>query len=78
MTARERPEDRIKWLTSQLVDGDASSDEIAELNRLVQSDPNGAALVVDHLLLDSLLSEELGTESLTVLSIWWLAQRCRA
>ena len=67
MTASERPQGRIQRLTSQLLDGDASPDELSELNELVQSDPNGPALVVDHLLLDSLLRDELGSESLTAL-----------
>ena len=67
MSDCDYPDERIQWLTSRLVEGDASEEEIAEWNRLLQSDPKGPALVADYLLLDSMLSEELGTESLTAL-----------
>lgn len=68
MTSEEdHPAERVKRLMSQFVDGELSSDETAELNELVNSDPSRLEMVADQLLLDSLLTEELGVESMTAL-----------
>lgn len=65
MSQQPYPEERTRQLIVQLIDGVLETDDAPELNRLVQSDPRLAELVVDQLLLDSLLSEAVGTESLT-------------
>lgn len=67
MTRKSSSADRVRQLVSQYVDGDLSNDDAAELNQLLRSEPSHAESVVDHLLLDSLLSEELGSESLGAL-----------
>ncbi len=67
MTLNLHPDERIRLLVSNLIDGELSPDEIAELNQLVQTDARYAELLVDQLLLDSLLSEGVGAESLTAL-----------
>lgn len=67
MTDRQSQEDRTAYLISQIVDGEPSRDDLDELNELVQSDTSNTILVVDHLLLDSLLSEELSGDSLATL-----------
>jgi hypothetical protein len=61
------PDDRTRRLIAEFIDGDLSATDAAELNQLLKSDPRQAEHVVDQLLLDSLLSEELGSESLTAL-----------
>jgi len=61
------PDERTRLLITQLIDGELSSTDAAELNQLLRSDSKHAELVVDQLLLDSLLSEEVGAESLTAL-----------
>jgi hypothetical protein len=60
-------DERIQYLLSQLLDGDPSDSEMAELNQLLKSDRVGRDLLIDHLLIDSLLSEEVGAEPLTAL-----------
>ena len=67
MTDRQSPQDRTDYLISQLVDGEPSREALDELNGLVLSDTTSASLVVDHLILDSLLSEGLGRDSLATL-----------
>ena len=67
MTDRQSQEDRTGYLISQLVDGEPSREALDELNELVLSDTSSASLVVDHLILDSLLSEDLSRDSLATL-----------
>ncbi len=68
MTSEEdHPTQRVKRLISQFLDGGLSSDDRGELKQLVESDPSRLELVADQLLLDSLLTEELGVESMTAL-----------
>ena len=67
MTDRRSPEDRVGYLISQLVDGEPSREALDELNELVLADTSSASLVVDHLILDSLLSEDLSRDSLATL-----------
>ena len=67
MNDEKPPAERTDLLVSQLIDGQLSGEETAELNALVQSDAGHLERAVDQLLLDSLLTEELGTESLTAL-----------
>jgi hypothetical protein len=67
MKDRHFQEERLGRLVSQLVDGDLSREELDELDVLVQSDALAAQVVVDHILLDSLLSEDLCPEALTSL-----------
>ncbi len=61
------PAERTHVLVSQLIDGQLSAEEAVELNALVRSDAGHLERAVDQLLLDSLLTEELGTEPLTAL-----------
>ncbi len=67
MTGSEQPAERNNQLVSQFVDGDPTTDDIAQLSDLLRSDAEQRARFVDHLLLDSLLAEEVGTESLAAL-----------
>ena len=67
MTSIESPSERIKLLVSQLIDGQLSTEQANELNCLARADARNLEYVVDQLLLDSLLSDELGGESLTAL-----------
>ncbi len=59
--------ERIGLLIAQLIDGQLSAEEAAELNRLVSADAEALEQVVDQLLLDSLLADELNGASLTAL-----------
>ncbi len=59
--------ERLQYLLSQLLDGEPSDSEMAELNQLLKSDVVGRDLLIDHLLIDSLLSVEVGAEPLTAL-----------
>jgi hypothetical protein len=59
--------ERTRQLIAAFIDGELSATDAAELNQLLKSDSKHAEQVVDQLLLDSLLSEELGSESLTAL-----------
>ncbi len=67
MNSSPPPTDRLHQWIAELIDGQLTPADGAELNRLLQADPQSARQVVDQLILDSLLSEELGTESLTAL-----------
>lgn len=67
MNSSHPPNDRLRLLIAELIDGQLTTADGAELNRLLLADPHSASHVVDQLILDSLLSEELGTESLTAL-----------
>lgn len=67
MNHEEPPTERADLLVSQLIDGQLSAEEAAELNALVRSDAGSLERAVDQLLLDSLLTEELGAEPLTAL-----------
>ncbi len=67
MTDRQSPEDRTGYLISQLVDGERPREALDELNELVLSNTSNASLVVDHLILDSILSEDLSRDSLATL-----------
>ncbi len=67
MTDRQSQEDRTAYLISQIVDGEPSQEDLHELNEIVQSDTSNTSFVVDHLLLDSLLTEELSGDSLATL-----------
>lgn len=58
---------RVQELLSQLLDGEISACDLEALNALLRKDPSHVNTVVDHLLLDSLLAEQLGTEPLTAL-----------
>ena len=59
--------EQVQYLLSQLLDGDPSDSELAELNQLLRSDVVGRDLLIDYLLMDSLLSENVGAEPLTAL-----------
>lgn len=67
MTARPTQEDRTGYLISQVVDGEPSREDLDELNELVLSNASCASLVVDHLILDALLSDDLSRDSLATL-----------
>ena len=67
MTPRNSDHERLKELLTELVDGQPSSEQLDELQQLVKSVPDGVERMVDHLLLDSLLSDDLGREPLTAL-----------
>ncbi|MEI8021791.1 MAG: hypothetical protein WCH39_26510, partial [Schlesneria sp.] len=63
----KHPSERTTLLVSQLIDGQLTKEESHELNRLIQADTRNLEHVVDQMLLDSLLNDELGGESLTAL-----------
>jgi hypothetical protein len=67
MNHQPTPDERTRRLIAEFIDGDLSATDAAELNQLLKFDPQQAEHVVDQLLLDSLLSQELGSESLTAL-----------
>jgi hypothetical protein len=52
---------------SRLLDDATTDDEVAELSSLLRVDPSLRSELVDHLLLDTLLDENLGQEPLTAL-----------
>lgn len=58
---------RFVELMSKLLDDAISEGELTELTSLASTDPNFRSQFVDHLLLDTLLQEDLGHESLTAL-----------
>ena len=61
MNHQPAPDERTRRLIAKFIDGELSATDAAELNQLLKSDPQHAEQVVDQLLLDSLLSEELGS-----------------
>ena len=67
MTPRKPDHERLKELLIELVDGHPSEEQLDELQQVANSVPDGLERMVDHLLLDSLLSDDLGRESLTAL-----------
>jgi anti-sigma factor RsiW len=64
---RPTPDERTRQLIAEFIDGEPSETVAAELNQHLMSFPQHTGQVVDQLLLDSLLMEELGSESLTAL-----------
>ena len=58
---------RFVELMSRLLDEAISDEELIELQTLAEADPTLRSQFVDHLLLDSLLEENLGHEPLTAL-----------
>ncbi len=64
---KEQNLERFKTLMSQVVDGGISSAESNELQALVESNPELLEQIADQLILDSLLAEELGTDSIVAL-----------
>jgi hypothetical protein len=58
---------RFVELMSSLLDDDIATDEMAELYSLISIDPALRSHLVEHLLLDTLLEENLGREPLTAL-----------
>jgi hypothetical protein len=58
---------RFVELMSKLLDDAISEGELTELTAIAGTDPNLRSQLVDHLLLDTLLQEDLGRESLTAL-----------
>jgi len=67
MTPEQSDNERLRELLIELVDGQPGKGLLDELQRLVNSVPDGVEQVVDHLLLDSLLGDDLGREPLTAL-----------
>jgi hypothetical protein len=67
MTHQKRADERLKKLLIELVDGQPSEEQLDELQQVAKSVPDGIERIVDHLLLDSLLGENLGREPLTAL-----------
>lgn len=61
------PNSRFHALLSKWVDADINSEEVMELSEILERDPSARVSFTDHLLLDSMLSDELGQESLTSL-----------
>jgi hypothetical protein len=54
------PAERARLLISQLVDGELSAEDATELNGLIRADARRLEDVVDQLLLDCLLTDEMG------------------
>lgn len=67
MSKKDDSIEQLQRLVSQFVDDALSAEETAELQSLVRTVPSRLELLVDQLLLDALLTEELGNESLTAL-----------
>jgi hypothetical protein len=67
MTTPQDSAKRTDRLIAQWIDGTLSTEEIVELNRLLKCDDHRLEQVADQLILDALLVEELGPESLTAL-----------
>lgn len=64
----EKPEhERLRELLIELVDGQPSPQQVDELQHLMSSDPASVEQVVDHLLLDSLLQQEVGADAVASL-----------
>jgi len=58
---------RFAELLSKLLDDQIADHEVAELQSFAGADPSIRSQLIDHLLLDTLLEENLGQESLTAL-----------
>ncbi len=67
MTDQQRLLERTRGLAAKLLDGELTAEEAEELTQLLQGGEERLGVLADHLLLDSLLSEELGKGSLTAL-----------
>ncbi|MFM7071207.1 MAG: hypothetical protein ACKO38_05370 [Planctomycetota bacterium] len=67
MNAPQDSSERQRQLIAELIDGTLSDSDSADLNRLLQTHPQFADQVANQLILDSLLSEELGAEPLAAL-----------
>ncbi len=52
---------------SKVLDDEMSDEEIVELHAILHAEPSLRSEMVDHLLLDTLLGENLGQEPLTAL-----------
>lgn len=59
--------DRFTELMSKVLDDEMSDEEIVELHAILHAEPSLRSEMVDHLLLDTLLGENLGQEPLTAL-----------
>jgi len=64
---RLAPDERQAELMARLIDGETSEADLADLAELLRASRSSRELLVSHLLLDSLLREELGPESLSAL-----------
>ncbi|MGF1582040.1 MAG: hypothetical protein ACFCD0_22160 [Gemmataceae bacterium] len=64
MTVEPNHDSDVTQLLSQLIDGELSSEAQERLITLLGEDDRHAKQLVDHVLLDSLLAEEIGPESL--------------
>ncbi|MFN5531958.1 MAG: hypothetical protein ACK5F7_15405, partial [Planctomycetaceae bacterium] len=67
MTATPPGPDPLKQLVMEWLDGEPTPQQVAELQRLLSTSPDCLEQVVDHLLLDSLLQQELGAEAVASL-----------
>lgn len=67
MTNEQKLLERTRELAAKLVDGELAAEEAEELTQLLQDGDDRLGVLADHLLLDCLLSEELGKSSLTAL-----------
>jgi hypothetical protein len=67
MSGQPAPSERFDELVSRLVDDGLSPVELAELEQFLKADPRRRESLTNHLLLDTLLQEEVGAESLTAL-----------
>lgn len=67
MSAENSKKERLDELLSKLVDADLSPDEHGELMALVLENDQNIGQFVDHVVLDTLLEEEIGPESLVEL-----------
>ena len=67
MTATPPGPDPLKQLVMEWLDGEPTPQQVAEMQRLLSTSPDCLEQVVDHLLLDSLLQQELGAEAVASL-----------
>ena len=67
MSAENSKKERLDDLLSRMVDADLSPDEHGELVALVLENDQNIGQFVDHVVLDTLLEEEIGPESLVEL-----------
>jgi hypothetical protein len=63
MTSEPSPKERLKQLLIELIDGQPDQEQLDALQHLMSSDPSSVEQVVDHLLLDSLLKQEIGADA---------------